>query len=70
MRVELRQNPEREEPVLILEAPELTPALETLAERLRSTDSGVLTGWRQDRAYPLDATGIVRFYALDKEVYA
>ena len=42
MRLEIRHNPQREEPVLILEVPALTPETEALAERLRAMEKGTV----------------------------
>ncbi len=70
MEVEIRRNPERVEPVLILEVSEITAETEALAERLRAMDSGILMGWRDGKAYRLEPGALVRFFAQDKEVYA
>ena len=70
MKVELRLVPERTEPALIVEAPALTPAVEELLGRLEAMEDGTLPGFREDRAFLLRTTDIIRFYGENKAVFA
>lgn len=70
MKVEVKIVPQRTEPVLVLEAPALTPQVEALAARLREREVGPLVGMREDRTVLLDRDRVLRFFAADKSVYA
>lgn len=70
MEVEIKVNPNRETPVVVLEVPKITPETETLLVKLRAMEEGYLVGKRGDRTYLLKPADLVRFYAGDKEVYA
>lgn len=70
MKVEIRKNPDREEPTVIIETPVLTSQVEELARRLENMDDGTLTGFQEDRAFLLETGRLVCLYAQDKGVYA
>ena len=70
VKVEWRQVPEREEPVLVVESAHRTPQVEELLQALRGTYDAPLTGWQGDRAVLLDPGSLVRIYAQDKGVFA
>lgn len=70
MKVEIRKNPLREEPAVIIETPVLTVQVEELARRLEEMDDGTIPGWRGERAFLLETARLVCLYAQDKGVYA
>ena len=70
MKVEIRKNPLREEPAVIIETPVLTAQVEELARRLEEMDDGTIPGWREERAFLLETARLVCLYAQDKGVYA
>lgn len=70
MNVEIRIVPEREEPTVVIETPELSIQTEDLAARLRALTPEAPTLWQGDRAVRCPAADILRFYAEDKAVCA
>jgi len=70
MKVEVKIVPTRSEPALVIETPALTPAIESLAQRLREEEEGPLLGFQGERAYPLPPEEVTRFYAEAKAVHA
>ena len=70
MKVEIRKNPLREEPAVIIETPVLTAQVEEMARRLEEMDDGTIPGWREERAFLLETARLVCLYAQDKGVYA
>lgn len=70
MKVEIRIDPQREEPTLVVEAPALTPQVEEIAQRLREEEEGPLLGRLGEKLIPLKTEELVRFYAQDKGVFA
>lgn len=70
MKVEIRIVPEREEPTVVIETPELNARAEELAARLRALTPEAPTLWQADRAVRPAAADILRFYAADKGVFA
>ena len=65
MKVEIRKNPLREEPAVIIETPVLTAQVEELARRLAEMDDGTIPGWREERAFLLETAHLVCLYAQD-----
>lgn len=70
MKVEIRIVPEREEPTVVVEAPELNAQAEELAVRIAALDPEPPTLWQGDRAVRCPAADILRFYTADKGVLA
>ncbi len=70
MKVEIRIIPEREEPVVVIEAPARTAQTEELAARLRALTPEAPILWQGGRAIRPAAADILRFYAADKGVFA
>lgn len=70
MKVEVKIVPQRTEPVLVLEAPALTPQVEALATRLREQEVRPLMGTLGERTVLLDRNKVLRFFAADKSVFA
>ena len=59
MKVEIRKNPLREEPAVIIETPVLTAQVEELARRLEEMDDGTLVGYREERTFLLETARLV-----------
>ena len=70
MKVEIRKNPLREEPAVIIETPVLTAQVEELARRLEEMDDGTLVGYREERTFLLETARLVCLYGQDKGVFA
>ena len=70
MKVEIRIVPEREEPTVVIETPELNARTEELAARIRALMPEAPTLWQGNRALRPAAADLLRFYAEDKGVFA
>lgn len=69
MRVELQIEPSLPEVTVTLRAPARTEEVDALLARL-TAESGVLLGFREGTAVPLEPEAILRFYGEEKEVRA
>ena len=69
MKVQIKLDPACTEPVLTIQAAQLTPQLQALAQRLESEERGRLLGWQGDQATVLDSASLTRFYAQDRGVF-
>lgn len=69
MKVQIKLDPACTEPVLTIQAAQLTPQLQALAQRLESEDRGRLLGWQEEKATVLDSASLTRFYAQDRGVF-
>ena len=70
MKVEIRIVPEREEPTVVIETPDLNARAEELAARIAALEPELPPLWQGDRAVRCPAADILRFYAADKGVFA
>lgn len=70
MKAEIRIVPEREEPVVVVETPELNARAEELAARIAALEPELPPLWQGGRAVRCPAADILRFYAADKRVFA
>lgn len=70
MKVEIRIVPEREEPTVVIEIPDLNARAEDLAAQIRTLTPETLTLWQNGRAVRYPAADILRLYAEDKGVFA
>lgn len=69
MKVRIKLDPACTEPVLTIEAAQLTPQLQALAQRLESEDRGRLLGWQGDTVTVLSSADLTRFYTQDRGVF-
>ena len=69
MKVQIKLDPACTEPVLTIQAAQLTPQLQALAQRLESEERGRLLGWQEERATVLNSASLTRFYAQDRGVF-
>ena len=70
MEVEIRIDPELEQPKLVIHAPQETPALRALAEQLSALSLGPIQVWEEERSYLLQQGEFLRFYTEGKGVCA
>ena len=70
MEVEIRIDPELEQPKLIIYAPRETPQLRQLAEQFSALSIGPLQVWEEERSYLLQQSDFLRFYTEGKGVCA
>ena len=70
MEVEIRIDPERQEPKLVIYAPEDTPELRALAGQLSALSLGPVQVWEEDRPRLLPQREFLRFYTECKGVCA
>ena len=70
MEVEIRIDPERQEPKLVIYAAQETPELQKLAEQLSGLALGPLRVWEEERSFLLQQREFLRFYTEGKGVCA
>lgn len=70
MKIELKLDPAEPETRVVIHAPARTPEVEELLGRLDMSDAGLLLGFQEDTAVPLDLERVLRFYGEDKEIRA
>ena len=70
MEVEIRIDPELEQPKLVIHAPQETPALRALAEQLSALSLGPIQVREEERSYLLQQGEFLRFYTEGKGVCA
>ena len=70
MEVEIRIDPELEQPKLVIHAPQETPALRLLAQQLSALSLGPIQVWEEERSYLLQQSDFLRFYTEGKGVCA
>ena len=70
MEVELKLEPGRRDPKVVILANERTPELEALVRQLSGLSIGPLTVWRDGRAELVEQREFLRFYADGKGVSA
>ena len=70
MKVEIRIDPARSEPVAVIFTDRVTPQLEALADRLSREDSPTLTAHTERGAVFLPLDGVIRLYAERQQVLA
>ena len=70
MEVEIKIDPERQEPKLVIYAPQETPELRELAKQLSALSLGPLQVWEEDRPFLLQQSEFLRFYTDGKGVAA
>ena len=70
MDVEIRIDPEQQEPRLVIYAAQDTPQLRDLARRLSSLSLGPLSVWEEERAFQIQQGEFLRFYTEGKGVCA
>ena len=70
MEVEIRIDPELEQPKLVIYAPQETPALHLLAQQLSALSLGPIQVWEEERSYLLQQGEFLRFYTEGKGVCA
>ena len=62
-----------DKPFCIIYAPSETPAIQTIADKIRSMDetgrATIITGWDGDYCIQLKQEEIFRIYSMDKKVY-
>ena len=70
MEVEIRIDPERQEPKLVIYAAQETPELQELARQLAGIPLGPVQVWEEDRSFLLQQSEFLRFYTEGKGVCA
>lgn len=70
MEVEIRIDPERQEPKLVIYAAQETPELQKLAEQLSGLALGPVQVWEEERSFLLQQREFLRFYTEGKGVCA
>ena len=70
MEVEIKIDPERQEPKLIIYAPHDTPELQELTKQLSSLSLGPLQVWEEERPFLFQQSEFLRFYTEGKGVCA
>ena len=70
MEVEIKIDPERQEPKLIIYAAQDTPELQELARQLERLSLGPVQVWEDERAFLLQQSNFLRFYTEGKGVCA
>ncbi len=70
MEVEIRLDPGRKEPKVVILAGEVTPQVTDLAKRLGAGESRFLPGYREDQVILVEPGDIVRVYAQGQQVFA
>ena len=70
MEVEIRIDPNLEQPQVVICAPQETPELRRLAEQLSALALGPIQVWEEDRSYLLQQEDFLRFYTQGKGVCA
>ena len=70
MEVEIRLDPERQEPKLVIHAAQDTPELRELARQLAGISLGPLQVWEEERSFLLPQNEFLRFYTEGKGVCA
>jgi len=68
--VEIKIDPERQEPKLIIYAAQDTPELQELARQLERLSLGPVQVWEDERAFLLQQSNFLRFYTEGKGVCA
>ena len=72
MKIEIRIE-KCEKPYCVIHAQSETPAIQTIADKIRSMDetgrTAVITGWDGDYCIQIKQEEILRIYSLDKKVY-
>ena len=70
MEVEIRIDPQLQEPKLIICAPERTPELLELARQLAGISLGPIRVWEDDRSFLIPQSDFLRFYTEGKGICA
>lgn len=70
MEVEIRIDPERQEPKLVIYAAQSTPELQELARQLAGIPLGPIQAWEEERSFLLQQSEFLRFYTEGKGVCA
>ncbi len=70
MEVEIRLEPGRREPKVVILAGAVTPPVPHLATRLGAGESRFLPGYREDQVLLVEPEDIVRVYAQGQQVFA
>lgn len=70
MEVEIKIDPERQEPKLVIYAAQDTPELRELARQLEGISLGPVQVWEEERAFLLQQREFLRFYTEGKGVCA
>ncbi len=70
MEVEIKIDPERQEPKLVIYAAQDTPQLRELAKQLAGLSLGPLQVWEEERAFMVAQSEFLRFYTQGKGVCA
>lgn len=70
MEVEIKIDPERQEPKLVIYAAQDSPELQALARQLAGLSLGPLQVWEEERSFLLPQSAFLRFYTQGKGVCA
>lgn len=70
MEVEIRIDPQRQDPKLVIYASQDTPELRKLVQQLSGLSLGPLEVWEEDRSFLLQQGEFLRFYTESKGVCA
>ena len=70
MKVEIRVDPGREAPEVVIFTDRVTPGIEALAEQLRGGDAPTLTGYTERGAAFLPLADVIRLFAERQQVFA
>lgn len=70
MEVEIKIDPEREQPKLVIYAAQNTPQLQELAKQLSGLSLGPVQVWEDERSFLLQQSNFLRFYTEGKGVCA
>lgn len=70
MEIEIKIDPELQEPKLVICAPQDTPELRELARQLAGLSLGPVQVWEEDRPFLLQQREFLRFYTVGKGVCA
>lgn len=70
MKLEIKLDPARTEPLVTVQAEEITPEVDEIVRRLTQEAPRLLTGSRDGRLEILEPESIYRIYASDGKVFA
>lgn len=70
MQVKVDIDPDCKEPIVIIKTNQMTDEITELIEQLHITQQNIIAGFHNDTVELLDVEKIIRFYSLNKKVYA
>ncbi|WP_028044257.1 LytTR family DNA-binding domain-containing protein [Candidatus Stoquefichus massiliensis] len=70
MQVKVDIDPDCKEPIVIIKTNQMTDEITELIEQLHITQQNIIAGFHNDTVELLDVEKVIRFYSLNKKVYA